>query len=189
MKKTLVSIKKVISQFDIADRFLILFMLILYLYMMYNLFAGAVYSDDNNAINIITRTSSASIFGYFISGNFAKKNSVENTSNTKYSILSNDQNSNNSDNYIENKIGFQTSSDMSEYEKGNISFKQDEPKITDHPSKKQIIIVSLIGIFSLTALIMTRHYQDTTPELTAIISQFRDFISACIGFLIGCKKK
>lgn len=73
MKKTLVSIKKVISQFDIADRFLILFMLILYLYMMYNLFAGAVYSDDNNAINIITRTSSASIFGYFISGNFAKK--------------------------------------------------------------------------------------------------------------------
>ena len=44
-----------------------------------------------------------------------------------------------------------------------------------------------IDIFFL--LLFARHLPELSENLTAIISQLRDFVSASIGFLVSCKKK
>ncbi len=52
----------------------------------------------------------------------------------------------------------------------------------------QVVIVSVIGLLSLIILMVTRQFQNVTSELTAVMSQLRDFVSACIGFLISYGK-
>ncbi len=52
----------------------------------------------------------------------------------------------------------------------------------------QIFVVSVIGLISLTILFLTGYIENVTTEIAAIISQLRDFVSACIGFLISCGK-
>ena len=50
------------------------------------------------------------------------------------------------------------------------------------------MIVAGIGGISLILLFAVRNYLDTNPEITATVSQFRDFVSACVGFLVSCGK-
>lgn len=56
-------------------------------------------------------------------------------------------------------------------------------------SKTQIYIVALIGLASLVILIIARHSANSTSELTATVSQLRDFVASSIGFLVSCGKK
>ena len=57
----------------LVDRFLILFMAALFVYMTLHLLLGSVATEETKATNIIVRTSAAAIFGYFISSNFIKE--------------------------------------------------------------------------------------------------------------------
>ena len=174
----------------IVDRFLMVFMLILFSYMVYYVLTGGVSYNDSNTIGIIVRTSAAAIFGYFISSNFAKRHSsiaTKNMENHRQNLSSTSM-SKASDNYVKNKIGFQSSSDPLEEDLQKNSIPEELPASTGHCSKIQVIVVSMVGLFSLVILLMAQNYPDETPELTAIISQLRDFISACIGFLISCGK-
>ena len=50
----------------------------------------------------------------------------------------------------------------------------------------QVVVVSIIGLFSLIVLLVARQFPSTAAEYTAIVSQLRDFLSASIGFLISC---
>lgn len=162
--------KEFVGYICIVDRFLILFMLILFFYMAIHLFTGANSSPDSNSIDIIIRTSAAAIFGYFISNNFATSAPSSETQNAP-----------------QNPPDSENSSLLSAAENSNFSSPENTADSSKHCNKIQICMVSVVGIFSLSILLLAKHYE-ITPELAAMISQLRDFISASIGFLISCKK-
>lgn len=145
----------------IIDRFLIVFALIFLLYSAVHLVFGMTSSQEANTVDIIVRTSLASILGYFISSNFTKSDALP----EKTTLSSVD---------IPEKL------------------LSTEPEKVESPIKTpntiQIYIVASLGLLSLVILIAARHSSNLTPELIATISQLRDFVSACIGFLISHKK-
>lgn len=49
----------------------------------------------------------------------------------------------------------------------------------------QILIITGIGIVSLIILILARRVTDMPQDSLSTISQFRSFVSGCVGFLIG----
>lgn len=56
-------------------------------------------------------------------------------------------------------------------------------------SRIQVIVVATIGMISLILLLMAGYFVDLTPEFAATVSQFWDFVAACVGFLVSCGKK
>lgn len=64
--------------------------------------------------------------------------------------------------------------------------------LTDPGSRLQVLTASAIGIFCLLTLLAYRVMLLREPELaaagsaTATVAQFRDFVSGCVGYLIGC---
>ncbi len=178
-------VKEIIRSICIVDRFLIIFMLVLFFYMVFHLFTGISDSQDTNTIDVIVRTSLAAIFGYFISSNFARADlstAPQNTENPNINVNAI------SDPHVQNQIGFQASMASSSEELGRISFSESSSTPIKYCSKIQVFVVSMIGLISLIILFITRCFWDATPELTAMISQLRDFVSACIGFLVSCGK-
>ena len=65
-------------QISLVDRCLLLYLALLLLYMIVNLFIKTD-SQDTNTIDIIIRTSAAVIIGYFLSGNFSKTSNGKKT--------------------------------------------------------------------------------------------------------------
>lgn len=186
-KKTKVKIGKIC----LADRFLILFLLILFCYLFFHLFMGIDAAKNTTSIDVIVRTSLAAIFGYFISGNFTKPDLPADMTDIKGQTIDRIPKSMDvgQESSIQNQIGFQVSATSSNEKLESISFSENAFTTSSSRSKMQVIIVSMIGLISLTILLLTGIFQDVTSELTAIISQLRDFVSACIGFLISCEKK
>ena len=86
------------------------------------------------------------------------------------------------------KIGFQDPSEESQTEMGKITVSEIPDASKGTCGKLQIWVVSAVGLLSLVILIGTKGYSDVTPELTALVSQLRDFLFGCIGFLVGCGK-
>ena len=176
------------------DRFLIVFMLILYAYMLYSLLTGKPLSGDSNTVDVIVRTSAAAIFGYFISSNFASgRGYIYDTYDTGSNIgvgAGTEQNSAaiSSGTTVERQIGFHVSSENTDVEPGQITYRENAITDTKKSCKLQVMIVAVIGLISLAILLIARNFQHDAPEVTAIVSQLRDFVSACIGFLISCGK-
>lgn len=190
MKRFKDKLLQAMGKISIVDWFLLLFMLILFLYIMIRLACGN-FSGNTNTVDVLVRTSAAAILGYFISGNFLKTDPSSKNSQTGSTIagLPVKLEPSFSDSSVKSQIGFQDSDQVSQKERGNITTSSEEEiSPQSHYGKIQVIVVSIIGILSLAILISARHFQDITPELTAIISQLRDFTFTCIGFLISCGK-
>lgn len=188
MKKILISIKNIYSKMSLVDKFLIIIMFVLLLQSAYTLFVHEIISQDSNTIDTVTRTSAAAIFGYFISGNFIKANSTstsQNTTNDVITVKSSDS-KDSKVNKIKNQIGFNTDNTASDTGITNASVSENSSICCD---KIQVIIVSMIGILSLIFLLALRNFVQITPQTSATVSQLRDFVSACVGFLISCGKK
>ena len=47
-----------------------------------------------------------------------------------------------------------------------------------------VIVVALVGLFSLILLLIVRNFTTVTPNMAATLSQLRDFVCGCIGFLV-----
>ncbi len=190
MKNLWYKLRKRLAKICLVDRFLILFMLVLLSYTAINLLSGAITSQNTNMVDTIVRTSTAAIFGYFISSNFVKTSSTTSTQNSYSEHLSTpgDTPSDNNEIQLKNPIGFTTSGDTSQAEAGKISVTESASPAQTHCHKLQVIIVSSIGICSLILLLTTKHFLPMTSEVLATVSQLRDFVSACIGFLVSCGK-
>lgn len=189
MKKIGNKIVRIFQNICLVDRFLILFMLILFCYMIVHLILGKGDPSDSNTIDIIVRTSAAAIFGYFISSNFIK--TVPTQINQTPSIdvpLDTTSASMYAPPQVKSQIGFQQPVSAPAEELERLSIKESEFSSADHCNKIQVVVVAAVGLSSLVILLIARHYQEITPELTAIVSQLRDFVSASIGFLISCGK-
>ena len=186
MKKCFQFIHRFIQKISLVDQFLILTMFILLIQSAFTLFVQESASQDTNAIDIITRTSAASIFGYFLSGNFMKQKpsslSVPTQNNTAHDSQALTENK------VINQIGFDLARTSSGIEVGKASI-EELPANSGHCDNLQIVVISVIGIVSLVTLLVVRNFVQITPQSSATLSQLRDFISACVGFLISCGKK
>lgn len=181
---------KILRKICLVDRLLMLFMLILLLYTACRLFVGENISADSDAVDVIVRTSIASVFGYFISSNFAKTESSLPSSQKldapvpRFSATSADADSDG----VQEPIDFQTSSTDAGEALDEVAVSENPPPSTHTCSKMQILVVSGIGFVSLVILFLAGYLSDTTPAVAATLSQLRDFVAACIGFLISCGK-
>ena len=199
--KILEYIKESLDRINLIDKCLIIFMMILMAQSIYNLFVNEANLNAGGTIDILIRTTQASVFGYFLSANFIKKDKASKWDNNKkkeesirYDVNKDilkrmiDDNSENAvDSINDNSI------DVNNYAQS----KQDK-HISNYPNdnydensttEQQIIIVTVIGIISLIAIIMARDFNIDTTLSAATISQLRDFVSGSVGFLLGCPTK
>lgn len=164
MKDLWIKSKGVIAKIGLVDRFLILFMLILLLYTAIGIFTGMTDSQNSDMVDTIIRTSAASVFGYFISSNFTKTNKTDST---------------------DESLNVQPDDQAEEPVKESVT-----EVLADQAScrKLQVIIVSFVGGCSLFLLFITKFFIAETSEISVTVSQLRDFVSACIGFLISYER-
>lgn len=181
------------KQLHLVDRCLLILMVVLMAQSTYTLFFPGRDSSLSSSIDIVVRTSAAAIFGYFLSANFAARDglkqptpsiSPENRTESAESIP-------NGLSAPKNQIGFV--SDTTSTVSGGILAQEDaSPAEQPQCCGLQVLVAACIGMFCLGALILLRDIGFGTvslaesSSLTATVTQFRDFISGCVGFLIGC---
>lgn len=185
------SFRKACSKIHLIDKCLIIIMFLLLIQSAFGLFFEVASSAEINTIDIIIRTATASIFGYFLSSNFICHGSGEPPKKSD----SKEAASIDSEHPVgfKNKLGFSGSQNSEKpMESGKISFTPKEEDATELYTHNhlQIIITTAIAIFCLIILTIIRNSAGPdgvpfTASAQATISQFRDLISGCIGFLIG----
>ena len=186
LKIIIMRFQKALSQIHLIDKCLIIIMSLLLFQSAYSLHLNTATALEINTIDIIIRTATASIFGYFLSSNFiCHSNQNDDFLNLEEKKRNSSKEMRSNSIYLYNSS--ETQSDIENF-KENISQKSSpEPYITHH---LQIIITTTIAFFCLLILIVVRDTPsfseaDLTASSLATISQFRDLISGCIGFLIG----
>lgn len=202
LRNLLTSLIKSLKKIKLIDKCLIIFMIILMAESIYNLFSNEANSHNANDIDIIIRTTSAAIFGYFLSGNFIRKskNTLKNSFKgteilDKNSISSNDEKPitllkediTNQKDLI--KFTYDQAHTFADNDENTIEEYENDSKTESNASNQQIIIATIIGLTALIVLIIARNYLTLTETSLVTISQMRDFVSGCVGFLLGCPTK
>lgn len=168
-------------------------MAVLMLQSLYTLFFPGWDSQLSGSIDVVVRTSAAAVFGYFLSANFAARDEesqqvppaspVHRMEPAEAAISSSAG--------PVNQIGFVSGTQA---DTGEIQL-QSDPVLPQQPGCRcapQILVATCIGLFCLVTLILLRNMGvddkalAKSSSLTATVSQFRDFVSGCVGFLIGC---
>ena len=164
------------KRLHLVDRCLLLIMAVLMLQSLYTLFFPGWDSQLSGSIDVVVRTSAAAVFGYFLSANFAARDAEAAISSSAGPV---------------NQIGFVSGTQA---DTGEIQL-QSDPVLPQQPGCRcapQILVAACIGLFCLVTLILLRNMGvddealAKSSSLTATVSQFRDFVSGCVGFLIGC---
>lgn len=187
MKQHLTAWRAAMRRIHPVDKSLLLFMLILLVQSAANLFFPAGDGSVAGEIDIVVRTSAAAIFGYFLSANFIghQDDGGQATKAAQAHIL---------------KAG--TSPVQDSAPRAQIGFSSGEPAEKlgtpelQPPEQSalclQVRCATFIGLFCLAALLLLRSLTQLgivpppSDSVTGTIVQFRDFISGCVGFLIGC---
>ncbi|MGL6174571.1 MAG: hypothetical protein ACRC1P_08185 [Cellulosilyticaceae bacterium] len=171
MKKICVVCKKMFrkhwKRISIKDKALIIIMALLMWQSAYVLFSGDGANPNSKSIDVVVRTTSAAVFGYFLSANFLNRN-AEKEEESKDGVIE------------ETTCVCQT---VKKIEKNKVDEVEDEQYKTYFIT--QIIIAATIGIVSLIILSIARDIPGIPIESISALAQFRDFVSGCVGFLIG----
>lgn len=175
-----------LSKIHPVDRSLLLFLAVLLAQSAYSLFVPGGESQLSGDIDIIVRTSSAAILGYLLSGNFIDRVpagcSCGAVSNTDLTAPTGGPAGR-----LRGQIGF-TDGETAPAAGGARGTASAAPPAA---CCLQIVTATAIGLFCLGVLIALRNLAPaddprlTSPAVTAIVAQFRDFVSGCVGFLIG----
>ena len=152
---------KSLSCVRLKDWILILFMIILMVQITYNLFQHELLGNSSPIDNVI-RSTTAGLLGYFMGDGFSRRK---------------DENPNNTLNSPENS----SKETPSTY---NPDFHH-----SSKTSNIQVLVIGFFGIISLLILIITRNMHVLTAENIATISQLRDFVLGCTGFLVSTSQK
>lgn len=181
--------KPFLPHVHLVDKCLMVFMIILLLQSAFTLFTDEYIIQEANSIDIIVRTSMASIFGYFLSTNFARKAKGKTTT-----LVSSEKNS---PDQQELETPPEQPFDPPIFDPYTADPMEEELDVAV-TGKLQIIVAASLGIFCLLVLILMRNLVDWSTIITddatnlsatsaaATVGQFRDFVSGCVGFLIGC---
>lgn len=159
-----------------VDKSLILFMALLLGQSAYTLFhpSGGQAARD---IDVIIRTASSAIFGYFLSANFATGQSAAPSGAQPRTISTADGETVPS---LTGRIGFLSRPSGPETGGAASSGGQAEGAFC-----LQVAAATGIGLFCLAALMVLRNTAGPDAADSAVAVQFRDFVSGCVGFLIG----
>lgn len=157
-----------VSAIHPVDRCLILFAVVLLAQSVYSLFAPEETPLAGN-IDTMVRTSLAAVFGYFLSSNFnagsSGKSAQEETTSQR-----------------------EAQQEAAPPAEPTTSGAAGVPPAV---SRLQIFLAAGIGLVCLIALIALRCHPSLAEQAlsgspAATVTQFRDLVSGCIGFLIGC---
>lgn len=159
----------------LKDKFLLIFLLLLLIQSALNLFVKNLAISEPSPLDIVIRTTSATIFGYFIGIGFLRETTFHPPKEAD-------------DFHKETRP------------KSNIpgpSTNELLPEVLEHPTqevekryRQQIVIVASIGLVSLSMLLLASNLgRPQTMEATATLSQLRDFVSGSVGFLVGHSAK
>ena len=163
-----------------------------YSYTVYHLFVDGGSSEGTTTVDVVVRTSLAAVFGYFLSGNFGKMDpqTPEETALSLPVLTVPDPGPQKGDSglLVKKQLGFQAPVSDSKGEEGKITVSNGSSIGAKGCNTFQVTVVAVVGIVSLCVLMGTRWFPEFTPEITAIVSQLRDFVAASIGFLASCKK-
>ena len=185
----LASVRTALTWIHPVDGSLLLFMAILLLQSAFSIFFPAPANSPAGEIDVIVRTSSAAIFGYFLSANFVSRTSPHGNGVSVGASSPTDVPSSPASGPT-SRIGF--SAAASSEQEGGIRLAQ-SPLLAQPPDSRclQVAAATGIGLFCLLVLLLYRNLgvMDIRPadldSVSAIVVQFRDFVSVCIGFLIG----
>lgn len=178
-------IKEYFKQISLADKCLLIIFTICLFQTFLMLFLNENNTQTTNTIDIIVRTTAAGIFGYLLSSNFHLRTPEQqqniNTYKTPPQIKTSQKQSVTS---MKTSIGF--TPEASAPDSPDLGF-SDENNIQNlHRSRHvQSLIATVIGITALCILLVIRNFITITPEMISTISQLRDFVSGCVGFLLG----
>ena len=177
------------GKIPLVDRCLLVFMVLLLFQSAYSLFFPAA-GEAAGDIDIIVRTSAAAIFGYFLSANFAGGSSGagQEPDVEPAHIMELADDTPPAGPEARRAIGFVTAGDPP-LEGGDAQFRT-QPGRTETPAGcgLQVGVTAGIGLFCLAVLLLLRNTGQVSPlgdGGTATVAQLRDFVSGCVGFLIG----
>lgn len=179
-------------EIPLVDRCLIIFMFILMIQLAGSMFLRGDPIPEIKSIDVIVRTSAASIFGYFLSANFIKDMAGKPEGSVRAGKRQELKKTTLSEGQLKNRIGFiAPNSELETGEEGTVTESEYEEEETLEENRMQILIAASIGLFCLISLLILRNVSEWYPNfthtesITSTISQFRDFISGCVGFLVG----
>ena len=174
-----------------VDRSLLLCMAVLLGQSAYSLFVPGPGGPLADEIDIIVRTAAASIFGYFLSANFVNRSSVQTETVSAPAPLTTAAQAGTEVGAPKSQIGF-TAEDTA-LEGGGIQSVPSPslPAWLPDTNCLQVATATVIGLFCLLVLLILRNMGASGSQLlasdsvSATVVQFRDFVSGCVGFLIG----
>ena len=164
----------------------------LFVQAIYNLFFPSLDNPAAGDIDIVVRTSSAAIFGYFLSANFIRHTSTtgQAPAQDETHILETGGESSSASGPLA-RIGFDTGSSAAESGGTQLQTTATQEKETASGCL-QIRVATAIGLCCLVALLVVRNLSQwgllpiQWEAVSATAAQLRDFVSGCVGFLIGC---
>lgn len=174
----------------LVDGCLLLFLAVLLVQSACSLLFPETGGEMVSGIDVIVRTSSASIFGYLLSANFNRRESGENPSSAASPALPVIQTGDGGE-QPRAQIGFALPGDQGELQSGGAAG-EPAPSAREDSCRLQVLAATAVGLFCLVTLLVLRAAALKRPDLlasdaaTATVAQFRDFVSGCVGFLIGC---
>ncbi len=200
------------SKIKLVDRCLILFMLVLLAQSVYSLTTGEGESVYTSNIDVVVRSTSAAIFGYFLSANFNRKTRNEKKDympRLDKPVVDIQPDKLMADVQLDKPMGDmpqdtpkadiprETSRAVIPQETSRAEIAQDTPRAVipqdmsrvdaqDHASFQQVVIATAIGLSSLLALLIARNFLTLTVSSVATASHLRDLVLGCVGFLVGC---
>lgn len=187
-------VNRFLQQIHLVDKCLLLLMAMLLAQSGHVLMTNTGEGATANHVDVIIRTSSASIFGYFLSANFVQRSSSEEGAvgvirPTKELLNQSAQGRGTP----QNRIGFSLAQGDDEAQGGPAGPQQGQEPVKAGASaaisRLQIITATGIAVFCLVALILMRNVAgegQINTSTAAVMAQFRDFVSGSVGFLIGC---
>ncbi len=177
----------------LVDKCLIIFMAVLLAQSAFSLAAGEAWAARANDVDVIVRTAAASIFGYFLSANFINRGLAGEEERRQGEVSGVMEVRGES---LEAQPQREVQEDEPQREVREALLQPENQRSSLLPDREaearlQILVASGIGLFCLAALILLRNiggYTGGTLSATAAatVTQFRDFVSGCVGFLIGC---
>lgn len=186
-------LRSLLARVHPVDKSLLIFMLVLLLQSAYSIFCPSSAGQAAGDIDIVVRTSAAAIFGYFLSANFVRHTASE--GQTPAEAAPHKLEAGGSTPGVPGaptaRIGFTAEGGTTDA--AEAARTADPPLAQDSAANcLQVVVASAIGLFCLVTLLVLRNLSqwDLLPvesdSVAASVVQFRDFVSGCVGFLIGC---
>ncbi len=162
---------------QLIDKCLLIIMLILMIQSMVTLFIKLDVGNESRNIDVVVRTTIASIFGYFISANFIR--------NEQNAPVDCDIGKKRSMKLRAGKTVKRVRSVKLSWKEAQNITHQTTPSATSLPNRLQIIIVTGLCLCALAILLALRNITGISMDQVPMVAQLRDIICGSVGFLIG----